>query len=129
MWRQVGPHTSRRLLKHKRKDEAAELRQLVKFAEQFDPLRKTQLSFLETVKRMGWPHRRNETITEGVTVLATMADKYLAFEVRTGLQWGWVRCVTVCVRVRACSHVACGSRLCKRWVFLTSVRVHCSRVC
>jgi hypothetical protein len=81
LWRAVGPNTSRRLLKHKRKAEAKELRALVKFAEQYDPMRKTQATFLETLKKLGWAFRRNETITEGVTVLAAMTDKYLAFEV------------------------------------------------
>jgi hypothetical protein len=40
------------------------------------------LSFLHTLKMMGWPHKRNDVIAGDVSVLATLQDKYLAFEVR-----------------------------------------------
>lgn len=47
----------------------------------YDPLRKMRVSFIETLKRSGWPHLENHTITDGVTVLASLDSKYLAFDV------------------------------------------------
>jgi hypothetical protein len=48
----------------------------------FDPMRQTRLSFCATLKKLGWQHKRDDNITEGVNVLASLQDKYVAYEVR-----------------------------------------------
>lgn len=47
----------------------------------YDPLRKARMSFTATLTKLGWPYIKEDTITEGVTVLASLKDKYVAFEV------------------------------------------------
>lgn len=44
-------------------------------------MRQTRLSFCATLKKLGWQHKRDDNITEGVNVLASLQDKYVAYEV------------------------------------------------
>ncbi len=47
----------------------------------YDPIRKMRLTYWETLKNGGWPYKKDDNITEGVSVLASLSDKYVAYEV------------------------------------------------
>ena len=59
------------------------------------------MTFCETLKKAGWEFRRDDNITEGVTVLASLKSKYLAFDV------GDSRCCRVCLRRAPLYHAEC----------------------
>jgi hypothetical protein len=78
-------HSQSALPRYRRKEIAKEAaaftRKMLKFAEQYDPMRTARLSVAQTIKRMGWEINSNEMISDGLYVDFTMKESYCCIEI------------------------------------------------